>query len=376
MKYAIVTAGGIVLVAVSVWNNFQPEVSPESPKYTSESTIDDSDATGTQIIPRTEIIAENLTIPWEVVFLPNGELLITERPGNVVLLKQGVTIPVSGVRHVGEGGLLGATLHPEFTTNNFVYLYQTTETPSGLINRINRYVLTNNELELESTIVDGLSGARYHDGGRIAFGPDGYLYVTLGDAGNENAAQDTDNLAGSILRYTAEGEIPDDNPFNNAIYSYGHRNPQGLAWDSAGDLWSSEHGRSGVRSGYDEINLIIPGNNYGWPVIEGDDLQPGADGPIRHSGADTTWATGGLAYLDGALYVPGLRGQTLYKATLKGNEIVAWDEYFIGEYGRLRSVVVGPDNLLYVTTSNRDGRGSPAENDDLIIRINPKLLDK
>lgn len=377
MKYAILITVVTGLAAVLVWSNFQPKVSPKSPSYSADpAKVDDNpDVIDTQNTSKTEVIAENLTIPWEIVFLPDGELLVTERSGNVVLLKQGVIIPISGVEHIGEGGLLGAALHPDFNINNFVYLYQTTETPLGLINRINRYTLTNNKLVLESNIVDDLPGARFHDGGRIAFGPGGYLYVTLGDAGNENAAQDTNSLAGSILRYTAEGKIPDDNPFNSAIYSYGHRNPQGLAWDSEGDLWSSEHGRSGIRSGFDEINLIIPGNNYGWPVVEGDESQPGFESPIRHSGADITWAPGGLAYLDGALYMPGLRSQTLYKATIEENEIVAWDEYFVGEYGRLRTVTVGPDDLLYLTTSNRDGRGSPAENDDRIIRVNPALLE-
>lgn len=307
--------------------------------------------------PRVEIIAENLSIPWEILFLPDGELLITERPGRVVLLKQGLTIPISGVRHVGEGGLLGAALHPDFTENNFLYLYQTSEAAGSLINRIDRYVLTGSELTFDKTIVNGLPGAMYHDGGRIAFGPDGFLYVTLGDAGNDSAAQDTKSLAGSILRYTAEGEIPADNPFNNAIYSYGHRNQQGLAWDETGRLWSSEHGRSGIRSGFDEINLISPGHNYGWPASEGDEVGVGTDGPVRHSGASTTWAPGGLAYLDGSLYMPGLRGETLYKAELDGTNIISWQEYFVGEYGRLRSVAVGPDNLLYLTTSNRSHPG-------------------
>lgn len=379
MKYVVLVLVIIALGGVFVWYTTQPEISPTPPTYTAvNDTDDDTNSTSSDLRnpPLTEVIAEGLSIPWEVLFLPDGELLITERVGRVVLLKQGITIPIAGVRHVGEGGLLGAALHPDFSENNFLYLYQTTETQAGLINRIDRYTLKDNELHFEKTIVDGLPGARYHDGGRIVFGPDKYLYVTLGDAGNADAAQDEENLAGSILRYTDEGAIPKDNPFGNAVYSYGHRNPQGLAWDGEGNLWSTEHGRSGVRSGYDEINLIVLGNNHGWPIVEGDEVGDGFVAPVRHSGEDTTWAPGGLAYHDGYLYIPGLRGETLYRASLNGTDIVSWEEFFVGEYGRLRTVTVGPDNLLYLTTSNRDGRGTPVENDDRVIRINPNLLDR
>lgn len=326
--------------------------------------------------PLTEVIAENLTIPWEILFLPDGELLVTERPGRILLLTQDVEIPISGIKHTGEGGLLGATLHPDFSENNFLYLYQTTESQNGLENQINRYVLKNNALTFDRTIVEGIPGAKYHDGGRIVFGPDGLLYVTVGDALNKRAAQDTSRLEGSILRYTGEGHIPEDNPFQNAVYSYGHRNPQGIAWDANGNLWSTEHGRSGVLSGLDELNLITPAGNYGWPEIQGDEEMPSMQSPIRHSGADTTWAPGSLAYLNGSLYFAGLRGEALHEAVLDGTEVVSFRSHFSGEYGRLRTVTVGPDDLLYVTTSNRDGRGEPEVTDDRIIRINPDLLSR
>lgn len=325
--------------------------------------------------PRVEVIAENLNIPWEILFLPDGELLVTERTGNLRLLKQGVTIPVPGVTHVGEGGLLGAALHPDFQLNNWIYLYQTTETETGLVNRVVRYVLKDQRIDHDRVIIDDLPGARYHDGGRIAFGPDGYLYVTVGDAGDERAAQDKNALAGSILRLTDGGEIPADNPYGTAVYSYGHRNPQGLAWDRGGNLWSSEHGRSGVLSGYDELNLILRGVNYGWPDHQGDKTTEGKVKPKYHSGSSTTWAPGGLAYLEGRLFMPGLRGETLYEAVIDGVEIVAFREHLVEEYGRLRTVQVGPDKLLYITTSNRDGRGFPQKTDDRILRVNPALLE-
>jgi len=364
--------------AAGFWWYGQVIVEPAgSPQYLPSEQASTTSEMIETTVPPVEVVAENLSIPWEVLFLPDGELLVTERPGTLLLLKQGLEIPVPGIEHIGEGGLLGAVLHPNFTENNFLYLYQTTATPEGLRNRINRYTLKGEELLFESTIVADLPGARYHDGGRIALGPDELLYVTVGDAGDAPAAQNPDNRAGSILRYTLEGDIPEDNPFENAVYSYGHRNPQGLAWDGMGKLWSSEHGRSGVRSGFDEINAIAKGGNYGWPDSEGDVVADGTIAPERHSTADTTWAPGGLAYHNGSLYMPGLRGATLYEAVVDNGSIVAWHEHLMDEYGRLRTVVVGADGLLYVTTSNRDGRGAPPSRaDDRIIRIDPAQLER
>jgi glucose/arabinose dehydrogenase len=323
------------------------------------------------------VLAENLTIPWEVVFLPDGEILITERPGRVVLLKAGKEYDIAGVQSIGEGGLLGAALHPDFTETQYLYLYQTTNVASSLENRIVRYTLNDDTLFFDRVIIDGLPGARYHDGGRIAFGPDGFLYATVGDALRPAEAANASSLEGTIIRLTAEGEPAPGNPFGSYVYSYGHRNAQGLTWDAAGNLWSSEHGRSGITSGFDEVNLITRGGNYGWPESEGDVVLAGTISPVRHSTADVTWAPGDVAYLNGSLYIPGLRGETLYEAVLDGTDIVAWYEHMVGEYGRLRTVVVGPDNFLYVTTSNRDGRGeAPAATDDKVLRIDPAHLQR
>ena len=326
--------------------------------------------------PLVEVVAENLSIPWEVLFLPDGELLVTERPGRIVLLKAGIELGIPEVKTGGEGGLLGAALHPDFANNNFIYIYHTLDTDEGTRNRVSRYRLENNTLKLDRVILSDLPGARYHDGGRIVFGPDGYLYVTIGDALRASEAQNPNSLEGTLLRVTADGEPAPDNPFDTTVYSYGHRNAQGLAWDESGNLWSTEHGRSGVRSGFDELNLILPGGNYGWPDSEGDTVLTDTVAPARHSTAAVTWAPGDLAYHQGSLYIPGLKGETLYEAVLEGTEIVVWHEHFVGDYGRLRTIQVGPDGLLYLTTSNRDGRGSPADNDDRIIRINPGKLDR
>ncbi len=332
--------------------------------------------------PDIEIVAENLEIPWEIAFLPSGEALVTERPGR--LLKIGANreaIPIEGVAHTGEGGLLGMALHPDFTRNNLLYLYRTYETPSGLANAVDRYRLNNTRLTERRTILDGIPGSRFHDGGRIAFGPDAKLYIATGDAGQEHLAQDTSSLAGKILRVNDDGTIPPDNPFNNAVYSYGHRNVQGMAWDASGVLWATEHGRSGIRSGYDEVNAIEKGKNYGWPEIEGDQTRQGMEPPKSHSGSSDTWAPSGAAIVKSSLLFAGLRGEALYEAKLSENSVQEIIPHLQNRFGRLRTITTGPagragesENMLYMLTNNRDGRGARMEGDDKIIRINPKAI--
>jgi len=373
MKKVLVSLGLLALVAgVSAWYFiFEPAPQLQTPVYVAP-TVESVDS----VEPRSalEIVAEGLTVPWEVLFLPDGELLVTERPGRVALLPSGRMYVVDDVSSTGEGGLLGAALHPNFAQNNWVYLYQTTEDGLGFKNKIVRYVLTDDDLVRDRIIFDDIPGARFHDGGRIVFGPDGFLYVTVGDALRADEAANPATLEGTLLRLTDEGSPAPGNPFNSAVYSYGHRNAQGLAWDSDSNLWSSEHGRSVGGSGYDEINLITSGRNYGWPDSEGETVADGTIAPARHSTADVTWAPGGLAYHAGSLYMPGLRGETLYEAVLDGTNIVAWHEHLVGQYGRLRTVVVSLDGYLYLTTSNQDGRGEPSATDDKIIRLDPAQL--
>lgn len=321
------------------------------------------------------VIAENLQIPWEIVFLPENKILVTERPGTVKILTPDKTLKeykIKEVFHYGEGGLLGAAKHPEFEKNRFVYLYLTYKKNGEILNKVNRYKLENDKLIFDKTIIDNIKGAIYHDGGRIQFGPDGYLYITTGDAGKPTLAQDTKNLSGKILRIKDDGSIPKDNPFGNAVYSYGHRNPQGLAWDKNGQLWITEHGPSGIQSGFDEINKIVKGGNYGWPEILGDEEKEGMIKPIVHSGADETWAPAGAVFYKDYLIFAGLRGSSLYRFNPKTKEVKA---FFKNQFGRLRAVVLGPDGYIYVSTSNTDGRGKPREGDDKIIKINPKLLE-
>lgn len=319
-----------------------------------------------------EVIAQNLSIPWGVAFLPTGEILVTERPGNLLKIgKDRAVIKIHGVRHVGEGGLLGLAMHPDFAQNNFLYLYLTTREGDGLTNRVERYRLEGNELRDRKIIIEKIPGAVFHDGGRIAFGPDGMLYVTTGDAQNPNLAQDRASLAGKILRLRDDGTVPQDNPFGSPVYSYGHRNPQGLAWDDQGRLWATEHG----ASNFDELNLIIKGANYGWPTIIGDQKRVGMQTPVIHSGSRDTWAPAGLVYLRGNLIFAGLRGESLYQAKIFPDGTVrSFEKKFEGEFGRIRAVVLGPDEDIYITTSNTDGRGDPLPGDDKLISLNQSLF--
>jgi glucose/arabinose dehydrogenase len=320
-----------------------------------------------------EIVAQDLSIPWEIVFLPDKSLLVTERPGQLLHISGNTHTPiqVSGVQHRGEGGLLGLALHPRYPENHFIYLYLTTQQDGGLTNRVERYVFDEktNSLSQKKIILENIPGAANHDGGRIAFGPDKLLYITTGDAQQEQQAQDTNSLAGKILRLTDEGTVPADNPFNNPVYSYGHRNPQGLAWDSQGRLWSTEHGPSGAGSGFDEVNLIEKGANYGWPTIQGEQQRPGMRSPVVQSGADDTWAPAGMTIIGDRLYFTGLRGEAIYEATINDAALTNLTTHNKGEFGRLRVIQLGPDNAIYLATSNTDGRGSVNPGDDKIVKL-------
>jgi glucose/arabinose dehydrogenase len=327
-------------------------------------------------VPRLTVVAKNLQIPWEIVFLPNKDALITERPGKVVLLHQNGVVetiaPLSQVKPIGEGGLLGMALSPKFSQNHFLYLYYTySSNGQNTLNKVVRMTYENNSLKDEKVLLDGIPGSSNHDGGRIKFGPDGNLYVTTGDAENPSQAQSTSALGGKILRMTEDGKIPSDNPFANYVYSYGHRNPQGLAWDSSGNLWETEHGRSNP-TGYDEVNRIEKGKNYGWPTIQGSEAKSGMVTPILNSGPTTTWAPSGMVFYNNALFFAGLKGNALYEVKNLSNPILS--QHLKSELGRIRDVVVGPDNFLYILTNNTDGRGVPGQGDDKLIRVDVSKL--
>ncbi len=340
----------------------------EKVDFSQESPIED--------LPRISVVAENLSVPWALAFLPNKKILVTERSGSIKIIDNGdvSTIAQIPVVQTGESGLHGIALDPEYEENDYVYIYYTTRSNNeNTTNRVSRYTFQNNALSHETVLVDNIPGASNHDGGRIKFGPDNYLYITTGDAQEPSRAQNTNSLAGKILRVDRNGNAANDNPFGNLVYSYGHRNPQGITWNDSGELFATEHGRSGALSGLDEFNKIELGNNYGWPEIEGNKTQEGMITPILNSGANDTWAPAGLAYKDGTFYFGGLRGSTLYTIKKSGDEYVL-SRYFSDQFGRIREVIIGPDNMLYITTSNLDGRGNPRSGDDKIIRVNPQKL--
>ena len=356
--------------------------STQAPTRTDTASVpeEETNLTPTQVEPAStpeaiSVAAQNLQTPWEIAFLPDGRMLITERPGTLTLLQAGgARLPISDVYERSESGLLGLALHPDFAENQWLYLYLTYEASGGLWNRVERYQFDGTSLTDKFVIIDQIPGAPNHDGGRIEFGPDGLLYITTGDAGSAPLAQDVNSLAGKILRLHDDGGIPQDNPFGNPVYSFGHRNPQGLAWDEQGRLWSAEHGPSGLGSGYDELNLVEIGGNYGWPKIQGDQTREGMVSPQLQSGGSETWAPGDLEIVNGVAYFVGLRGATLYSVPLNDIRPETLQRHFANEFGRLRALRLGLDGLLYMGTSNTDGRGSIREGDDKIFRIDPNQL--
>ncbi|HEV2093890.1 MAG TPA: PQQ-dependent sugar dehydrogenase [Rubrobacter sp.] len=318
-------------------------------------------------------LATDLRVPWSFAFLPDGDALVTERDSGRLLrvgasggVREVQTLPEGGT---GEGGLLGVAVSPEYESDRYVYAYTTTETD----NRVVRFRLG----EEPEAILTGIPVNSYHNGGRIAFGPDGMLYITTGDAGDPSNSQDRNSLGGKILRVAPDGSVPEDNPFRGSpVYSLGHRNVQGLAWDAQGQLFASEFG----QNTWDEANRIVAGENYGWPEVEGEGgTDQGFVDPI------TVWPTseaspsgaeilvdGAIPQWEGDLFVTALRGESLWRLELDDRGNVADRQRLLeGEVGRLRDVAQAPDGSLWVSTSNRDGRGTPTEDDDRIFRLAP-----
>ncbi len=342
-----------------------------------------------------EVVASDLQVPWALAFGEDGALCWTERPGRLKVLRPGAEQPETlaelPVAAIGEGGLMGLALDPAWATNRVLYLMYTVEEQGQLWNRIARYHLAEG-LDLEQVLVERIPGGRNHNGGRLAFGPDGLLYATTGDAGRPALAQDLGSLAGKILRLNTDGSVPEDNPFpGSLVYSYGHRNPQGLAWHpQTGVLYSVEHGPTGEFGSCcrDELNRIVAGGNYGWPWVAGYDvLDPEAAAtasliaPVASSGTET-WAPASLAFYRGVPLAPWndlafitmLRGSDVQRVTLGGVSLDQVTDVAVlldGAFGRIRDVAVGPDGYLYLSTSNQDGRGWPYPDDDRVLRIVP-----
>jgi len=330
-------------------------------------------------------VVTNLDTPWSLAFSKNGILFFTERPGYVKAFYNNTLINLKvenlNVKEIGEGGLLGIALDPNFPNSPYIYLYYTYE-EEKLWNRVVRYKFENWSLVNQKILIDKIPAATLHNGGRIKFGPDGKLYITTGDATQRDLAQDINSLAGKILRINPDGSIPEDNPFpNSPIYSYGHRNPQGIDWfDNL--MFSSEHGPSGeLGYAHDEINFIIKGANYGWPIVVGISNDKRFKNPILDTGEET-WAPSGISFYKGNIYpelknkllVATLRGKHLRIIEIDFKEIKVLNHYAIlsNMLGRIRDVVEGPDGYIYIATSNKDGRGIPALDDDRIVKLIPK----
>lgn len=329
---------------------------------------------GSARTPRARVLVDRLEVPWGVDLLPDGSAVVTERISGRVL-RVSETGEVSTLGRVaatapqGEAGLLGVAVSPDFDRDRTLFLYVTTATD----NRVVRATLTGDDLATArlgepSVVLDGIPAGVIHDGGRIAFGPDGQLYVTTGETGEPELAQDPTSLAGKILRITPDGDPSPGNPDpGSPVWSLGHRNVQGLAWDDRGRLWASEFG----DSDYDELNLVEKGGNYGWPEVEGVGDRPGFVDPQLVWPVEEA-SPSGLAYADGHLWMAGLRGQRLWRIDVSRQGRASAPRAFLTEeYGRLRTVVALPDGRLWVTTSNRDGRGRPVAADDRIIEVRP-----
>lgn len=328
---------------------------------------------------RVETVMTELEIPWSLTFAPDGRLFVTERPGrvrivNLSTLSSELALTLDGVYAQGEAGLLGLALDPNFAQNNFVYLYYSAVAGGGAVNRIERYREVAGRLAERVVLLDGIPASTIHDGGRLKFGPDGFLYATAGDASNTDFSQDVASTAGKVLRITSSGASAPGNRFSSPMFSFGHRNPQGIDWHPAtGDLWASEHG----PSGNDEINVIQSGANYGWPNIQGSATAAGMQAPIVFY--SSTIAPSGIAFYRGQripqfannLFVATLRGTHLLRATIDARRVVTQERLLDGTFGRLRDVVTGPDGYLYFCTNNRDGRGNPMAGDDRVLRIVP-----
>jgi glucose/arabinose dehydrogenase len=340
-----------------------------------------------QVDVRVEEVVSGLEVPWGIAFLPNGDMLVTERSGRVRLVQNGQLRPqpiaTLKVSSSGEGGLLGIAAHPDFASNRLFYVYYTTQRNDSTVNRVERWRLSQDGFTAvyDRVIIDNIPVAVYHNGGRIRFGPDGMLYVGTGDARNPNSSQDVKSLAGKILRITPDGQVPPDNPFpGNPVYITGIRNTQGFDWIDASTLWVTDHGPSGElgRSGHDKASVAQAGDNLGWPTIYRCESRQGLVTPsivwrqALPPGGATIYTGNAIPEWKGSLMIATLRSEHLQRVVFElqsPEQVQRHEVYLQSEQGRLREAIMGLDGELYVTTSNCDGRGSCPPEQDKILRI-------
>jgi len=339
---------------------------------------------------RVETVVGNLAVPWSIVWAPDGRMFFTERAGRVRVYESGKLRPaplltVDDVEQTGESGLMSLALHPQFASNHLLYLSYAYKGDGQRV-RVVRYKETSTGVVERKVIVENIPAAQYHAGCRLRFGADGKLYITTGDATKRALAQQLDSLAGKTLRLNDDGTVPPDNPFvgqANArpeIWSYGHRNAQGLDFQPSTNLmFQTEHGPSTFDGpgGGDEVNIVEKGKNYGWPVIHHRETGSGMESPLLEYTPACAPASGAFyrgtvfPQFSGNYFFGCLKGERLIRVVLNGRQVVTQENLLEGKYGRIRDVAEGPDGFLYFSTSNKDGRGTPASDDDRIIRLVP-----
>lgn len=340
---------------------------------------------------KVETVVGGLEVPWSIVWTPDGRMIFTERPGRVRVFENGKLRPeplirISDVESSGESGLMSVALHPQFAKNRWLYLSYAYDSRGDKYVRVVRYKETGSALVEPKVIIENIPIAQFHAGCRLRFGPDGKLYITTGDATQRELAQRLDSLAGKILRLNDDGTVPTDNPFAgqaNArpeIWAYGSRNAQGIDWQPGTNLlFETEHGPSGFDGpgGGDEVNIVERGKNYGWPIIHHQAKHEGLESPLLEYTPSCAPASG--AFYRGSLFQQFrgnfffgcLRGERIIRVVLDGRRVVSQENLLEGKYGRIRDVAEGPDGAIYFSTSNRDGRGSPAKDDDRILKLTP-----
>ncbi|AJD44188.1 sorbosone dehydrogenase family protein [Rhizobium sp. SEMIA 4085] len=351
MKYATAAVGAIALATVLISSTTWAQDVRSSSPISSTASADWS----------MEVVAEGLDYPWEIQ-QTGGRILITEAAGDVVSIEGGRVVrhlveTSDPIAREGGGGLLGMTLSKDFESNETAYFYHTYHADGALSNKLIEARFDGTSWTETRTLLQGIPGHHLYNGGRVAIGPDGYLYVTTGWTENRQRPQDISSLAGKILRMTVDGKVPDDNPFPGSyVYSLGHRNPQGIAWGPDGRLFVAEHG----QSAHDEINLIVAGRNYGWPVVSGDEERQGMERPLLHSG-NNTWAPSGIAFAGNELLVSALVGKGLYVFDAAENSL----KPIFTSGDRLRDVLPIGQNI-YVVTTNRSPRAEGPSEDRLL----------
>ena len=339
---------------------------------------------GGQVGYKVEEVVRGLYVPWSITFTSDDRVLVNERNGNIRVIEGGKLLEAplftfEDVSEQSEAGLMGLTIDPNYEDNKYLYVCYTYTADGGLRDKIVRLVDEGDLARIDKTLLDDFPAAEVHAGCRIKFGPDGKLYVTTGDARDRQLAQDLDSLAGKILRMNSDGSVPADNPFEDSyVYSYGHRNPQGLSWNGeTRQMFETEHGPSGFDGpgGGDEVNIIMPGKNYGWPEVSHEESAEGMESP-KWVFTPAVAPASALVYsgrlfpqFEGNLFFGGLVGTGLYRVTFDGTEAVSAEKVVEVDFGRIRDVVESPNGEIWFSTSNRDGRGQVRNGDDKIYRL-------